>query len=109
MRVKDEMKPMKKNMFTIVIAGVLSVSLFAETKNSFDAASYQTMLERVDDALSIMDTDVSAEYVIQKRDPGGAISTTKSTVFRRDAKNQYLVLTMIKLFPDLQSLFVMRF
>jgi outer membrane lipoprotein-sorting protein len=94
MRVKDEMKHMKKNMFTIVIAGVLSVSLFAETKSPFDATVYKTMLKRVDDALSIMDTDVSAEYVIQKRDPGGAISTTKSTVFRRDAKNQFLVLIL---------------
>ncbi|MFQ3547483.1 MAG: outer membrane lipoprotein-sorting protein, partial [Termitinemataceae bacterium] len=68
--------------------------LGAQTNSTFDAAKYKNLLVRVDTELTVPDTDVSAEYVIQKRDPGGTSSATRATVFRRDSKNQFLVLIL---------------
>jgi len=85
---------MKRNLLLIVQVLICSVILLAETNSNFNDKQYQDLLVRVDRELSVMDTDVSAEYLIEKRDPGGAISTTRATVFRRDAKNQLLVLIL---------------
>jgi len=41
-----------------------------------------------------MDTDVSAEYRIEKRDPGGSTSLTVAAMFRRDRTNQFLILIL---------------
>jgi hypothetical protein len=94
MRAKDKMNYMKRILLIGIIAGLCSAVLFAENAASFNASTYKNLLLQVDQALAVLDTDVSAEYLIQKRDPGGATSSTKSTVFRRDAKNQFLVLIL---------------
>jgi len=85
---------MKGKILMVITVVLLSTVLFAENTTGFNASAYKALLTKVDQNLSILDTDVSSEYLIQKRDPGGAISTTKSTVFRRDAKNQFLVLIL---------------
>lgn len=55
---------------------------------------YTALLARVDQAVSFQDHDLSAEYTIDKRDPGGAVSTTIATMFRRDRTGQFLVLVL---------------
>lgn len=57
-------------------------------------AGLEARLQQIDKLLTVATTDVSAEYFIQKRDPGGATSTTRATVFRRDSKNQLLVIVL---------------
>jgi len=49
-------------------------------------------LKRVDDTVTFQGHDLSAIYTIDKRDPGGAVSTTTATMFRRDRTGQYLIL-----------------
>jgi hypothetical protein len=44
--------------------------------------------------VSFHGTDLSAEYLIEKRDPGGAGSTTRAVMFRRDQTDQYLILIL---------------
>lgn len=85
---------MKRNLMFIALAFLSSLYVFAQVNPRFDEKKYQNMLSRVDQELSVLNTDFSAEYFIEKRDPGGAISTTRATVFRRDAKNQFLVLIL---------------
>ncbi|WP_304224316.1 outer membrane lipoprotein-sorting protein [Gracilinema caldarium] len=77
-------------MFTMTTFGLV----FSQSVTAFDVKKYQSLLATVDRELSVLDTDFSAEYVIQKRDPGGAVSSTRATIFRRDAKNQFLVLIL---------------
>jgi len=55
---------------------------------------YAELLRRVDATVTFEGTDLSAEYTIVKRDPGGATSTTVATMFRRDATGQFLILIL---------------
>lgn len=52
------------------------------------------LLARVDALVSFRDTDLSAEYRIEKRDPGGATQVTLATMFRRDRTDQFLILIL---------------
>lgn len=61
----------------------------AETKTS-----YVELLKQTDDLVNFSRTDLSAEYFIEKRDPGGSISDTRATMFRRDRSNQFLILIL---------------
>ena len=61
---------------------------------SFAASNLQDKLEAIDELVIFNDTDVSAEYTIVKRDPGGASSTTVATMFRRDRTDQFLILIL---------------
>lgn len=54
----------------------------------------QALLSRVDRLVTFVDTDFSAEYLIEKRDPGGAMSTTRAVIFRRDREKEFLVLVL---------------
>jgi len=92
----NQLKETNMNRTFIIAATVLMFvqNVFPQTNSAFDITRYQQLLQRIDKEMSIVDTDVSAEYLIQKRDPGGATATTKSTIFRRDAKNQFLVLIL---------------
>ena len=56
--------------------------------------TWQQQLQRVDANLNILDTDLQAEYTLEKRDPGGATTTTVAAVFRRDRTEQFLVLIL---------------
>lgn len=58
------------------------------------AEDYVGLLADVDALVSFKDTDLSAEYLIEKRDPGGAMSTTLAAMFRRDRADQFLILIL---------------
>jgi len=57
-------------------------------------ASDQELLARVDSLVSYPDSDFQAEYVIVQDKPGQSRSTTVAGVFRRDAKEQYVIVIM---------------
>jgi outer membrane lipoprotein-sorting protein len=58
------------------------------------AQDFDRLLVRVDAQVTFADTDFSAEYTFVKRDPGGAVSTTVATIFRRDRTDQFLILVL---------------
>ncbi len=78
---------MNKFILCIIIFFMSVSFLFAE-------ADLQAKLKSIDDLVIFDDTDVSAEYEIVKRDPGGASSTTVATIFRRDKKEKFLILIL---------------
>jgi hypothetical protein len=55
---------------------------------------YKALLATVDETVTFEGHDLSAEYTIDKRDPGGAVSTTVATMFRRDKTGQFLILIL---------------
>ena len=57
-------------------------------------SDYVELLRRVDSTVTFAGHDLSAEYTIEKRDPGGAVSTNVATMFRRDATGQFLILIL---------------
>lgn len=71
-------------VFFLCLAGLSAHALEAQ----------QQVLERIDQTINIMNTDVSAEYTIEKRDPRGSSSTTVAAIFRRDRTEQFLVLVL---------------
>ena len=79
---------MKKNIF-LIISFLTGTVLFAET-----VSEYQEILKKVDSLVTFNDTDLSAEYVIVKKDPGGAVSTDVAAMFRRDKTDQFLILIL---------------
>ena len=82
-----EFKVKKPIFFLVSILLLVPGLLFAEQK-------YKEFLEDVDALVSFPDTDLSAEYLIEKRDPGGAMSTTLAVMFRRDRTEQFLILIL---------------
>lgn len=52
------------------------------------------MLAEIDTQVVFNDTDLSAQYLIVQRDPGGATTTTVATMFRRDVAAQFLILVL---------------
>lgn len=56
--------------------------------------SYASLLARVDAAVTFEGMDLAAEYLIEKRDPNGVVSTTRATMFRRDSADQFVILIM---------------
>lgn len=81
------LNPMKKNTFLLFLFLLSPIFLCAQS-------SAQSLLEEVDRTVTFVDTDISAEYEIVKRDPGGATSTTIATMFRRDRTDQFLILIL---------------
>ncbi|MCL2185718.1 MAG: outer membrane lipoprotein-sorting protein [Treponema sp.] len=57
-------------------------------------ANDQQLLAKVDSLVSYMDTDFQAEYIIVQDKPGSQRSTTVAGVFRRDSKEQYVIVIM---------------
>lgn len=70
----------------LVIMSLLPAVGFAQT--------YDKLLKEVDALVSFVDTDLSAEYLIETRDPRGSASATRATMFRRDRTSQYLILVL---------------
>lgn len=73
---------------------MLTMILAVATVWPQDKGSGASLLKRVDSLVSFADTDVSAEYHIDKRDPGGSTSTTVAAMFRRDKTSQFLILIL---------------
>lgn len=80
-----------KNKITAILS--FAFLLLAATGLHADAA-LDALLYRVDAAVSFAETDLSAEYQIVSRSPGGGSSSTVATMFRRDRTNQYLILIL---------------
>lgn len=76
----------------ILALGALAFGLGGAAWSQADARS--ELLKRVDAQVSFAEHDLSAEYRIVKRDPGGASSTTVAAMFRRDRTGQFLVLVI---------------
>jgi outer membrane lipoprotein-sorting protein len=73
---------MKKRVFIVLL--FIPALAFAESDDE--------LLIRVDSLASYLDSDFSANYSIVQSRPGQSKSTTKAGVFRRDAKEQYVIL-----------------
>jgi len=73
---------------------IIGIILLLGTAVALSAISPQEKLEAVDRLIVFNDTDISAEYKIVKRDPGGATTTNIATVFRRDENDQFLILIL---------------
>jgi outer membrane lipoprotein-sorting protein len=58
------------------------------------ANSDQELLAKVDSLVSYLDTDFQAEYVIIQDKPGQSRTTTVAGIFRRDAREQYVIVIM---------------
>jgi len=78
----------KKILFIAIIA------LLAVTSVSAQEADYEQMLRQVDSQVAFMESDLSAEYTIVKKDPDGSSSTTVAAMFRRDRDAKFLVLIL---------------
>jgi outer membrane lipoprotein-sorting protein len=78
-----------KRFLIALLSAVSASALGAQTQGEYDS-----VLRTVDSLVSFQDADLSAEYLIEKRDPGGAISTTQAVMFRRDRADQFLILIM---------------
>ena len=79
----------KKISCGFIIFLSLTLSVFAAPNDE-----YKKLLKKIDDAVNFKENDLSAEYVIEKKDPGGAVSTTVAAMFRRDKADQYLILIL---------------
>ncbi|MCL2266404.1 MAG: outer membrane lipoprotein-sorting protein [Treponema sp.] len=82
---------MKKKCLLIFLGSIFLTGLWAQT--GFPASDRE-LLSRVDSLASYMDTDFSAEYTIVQEKPGQARSTTVAGIFRRDSREQYVIVIM---------------
>lgn len=80
---------MKRISYFFVFLLVCSAMAQAQTMQQ-----YRDLLKKVDSLVTFRDTDLSAEYTIVKRDPGGSTSTTVAAMFRRDSSDQFLILIL---------------
>jgi len=76
---------MKKKYFLLFYGLIILTNLWAND---------QALLVRVDSLASYLNTDFQAEYVIVQDRPGQARSTTVAGVFRRDSREQYVIVIM---------------
>jgi outer membrane lipoprotein-sorting protein len=67
---------------------------FLTATASLWSISDQELLKRADSLASYMDTDFSAEYTIIQEKPGQSSTKTIAGVFRRDAKETYVIVIM---------------
>lgn len=80
---------LRRTMLALLL--IVSASSLASAQAT---ESYAETLKKVDALVTFGDTDLSAEYTIDKRDPGGAVTTTVATMFRRDRTDQFLILIL---------------
>ncbi len=60
----------------------------------FDSAKATRILQAVDELLTFKNNDFSAELKVEQSIPGGGSSTTLAALFRRDRKDQFLILVL---------------
>jgi len=81
---------MKKKLLILFIGLYILTGASAQTRSISD----QELLAGVDATVSYLNTDFQAEYVIVQDRPGQARSTTVAGVFRRDSREQYVIIIM---------------
>ena len=74
-----------RNIFVLAVFAFVSAVLWAND---------QALLARVDALASYMDSDFQAEYVMVQERPGQPRSTTVAGIFRRDSREQYVIVIM---------------
>lgn len=84
---------MRKSKHWSIFIAVLLVTSF-QSLSASDMDTFATLLKEVDTLVSFRGMDLSAEYLIEKRDPGGAMSTTLAAMFRRDQSDLFLILIL---------------
>jgi outer membrane lipoprotein-sorting protein len=77
---------MKKKLLVLIAFFTAAACLWA--------VSDQELLAKVDSLVSYFDTDFQAEYTIVQDKPGQSRSTTVAGIFRRDSKEQYVIVIM---------------
>jgi len=76
----------KKHFLLLIVFCFVSAGLLADAN--------QDLLAKVDSLASYLNADFSAEYTIVQDKPGQARSTTVAGIFRRDSKEQYVIIIM---------------
>lgn len=79
---------MKKSVFICLVFFAVFSAFADETSDNI------ALLRKIDSLTSFSGQDLSAEYQIETRSPEGGISKTTATMFRRDSKNQFLILIL---------------
>jgi outer membrane lipoprotein-sorting protein len=82
---------MIKIIFSVFLVLIVITGISAQAGS---ANSDQALLARVDALVSYFDTDFSAEYTIVQDKPGQARTTTVAGIFRRDSREQYVIVIM---------------
>ena len=87
---------MKNKLFAILLSSFALTGLFAQqaAAQTRTSVSDQELLARVDATISYLNTDFSAQYEIVQDRPGRARTTTTAGVFRRDSREEYVIIIM---------------
>ena len=78
---------MKKKYLIILFSFIILSLASAES-----VKQYEGILKEIDKNTTFNDSDLSAEYTITTRKPGGSTSTTVAAMFRRDKTEEFLIL-----------------
>ena len=84
---------MIKKILLLFFGLFIFTAIWAQS-NPANLSGGQELLVRVDSLVSYLDTDFQAEYVIVQDRPGQLRSTTVAGVFRRDNREQYVIVIM---------------
>jgi len=76
----------KKHFLLLIVFSLTLTGLWADPDHD--------LLVKVDSLVSYTNADFSAEYTIVQDKPGQARSTTVAGIFRRDSKEQYVIVIM---------------
>jgi len=82
---------MIKKYFFLFLGFIVLTSLWAQPR---PVNADQELLVRVDSLVSYLDIDFSAEYTIVQDKPGQSRTTTVAGIFRRDSREQYVIVIM---------------
>ena len=88
MKLLSKTKKISCFIFCIIFL-LFTFQVFGQSLNE-----YNDLLKKVDALVNFKDNDLSAKYTIKKTDPGGAVSTTIATMFRRDRTDHFLILIL---------------
>ena len=77
---------MMKRLFAVITGLIALTSLWANPD--------QELLVKLDSLASYINTDFQAEYVIVQDRPGQSRTTTVAGIFRRDSREQYVIVIM---------------
>ena len=85
---------MRRRIGLALLAGVFSLGLAMAgfSQSVPGGGSWTSYLKKIDDHTNFIDTDFSAEYAITQTKPGEGSTFNRAMLFRRDRKQQFLVL-----------------
>ena len=77
-----------KKQYLLILFSFIIISLTAAES----VQQYERILKEIDKNTTFKNSDLSAEYTITTRKPGGSTSTTVAAMFRRDRTEEFLIL-----------------